>query len=117
MEKQNYLYFAEASGDINATGTQGMWPTSSFLGIDSLTTTTTNIYFKDQTGTAAHDVITVTHTASANKEFHKAVCRAVNNPKGKFIVVADEANGVYTQVDNYAGAAVVLSTVEVAITQ
>tara|TARA_R110002012_G_scaffold74714_1_gene189267 strand:+ start:104 stop:457 length:354 start_codon:yes stop_codon:yes gene_type:complete len=117
MQKENYLYFAEASGDINATGTQGMWPTSAFLGVDSLTTGTTNVYFKDQTGTAAHDVITVTHTTSANKEFHKAICRAVNNPKGKFIAVADEANGVYTAVDNYSGAAVALTTVEVAITQ
>ncbi len=117
MQKENYLYFAEASGDINATGTQGMWPTSAFLGVDSLTTSTTNVYFKDQTGTAAHDVVTVTHTANANKEFHKAICRAVNNPKGKFIAVADEANGVYTAVDNYAGSAVSLSTVEVAITQ
>ena len=40
-----------------------------------------------------------------------------DHPKGKFIVVADEENGVYTQVDNYAGAAVALTTVEVAITQ
>ena len=116
MEKQNFLYFAEASGDIGATATQGCWPTSAFLGIDSLTTGTTNVYFKNQAGTAAHDVVTVTHTTSANKEFHKAICRAVNNPKGKFIVIADEANSVYTQVDNYNGAAVALSTVEVAIT-
>jgi hypothetical protein len=114
MQKENYLYFAEEAS--TATGKAGMWPTSSFLGVDSLTTTTTNVYFKDQTGTAAHDVVTVTHTASSNKEFHKAICRCVNNPKGKFIVVADEENGVYTQVDNYAGAAVALTTVEVAIT-
>ena len=115
MQKENYLYFAE--GASTSTGTAGMWPTSSFLGVDSLTTGTTNVYFKDQTGTAAHDVVTVTHTTSSNKEFHKAICQCLNNPKGKFIVVADEENGVYTQVDNYAGAAVALTTVEVAITQ
>ena len=107
MQKENYLYFAE--GTSTSTGTAGMWPTSSFLGVDSLTTGTTNVYFKDQAGTAAHDVVTVTHTTSSNKEFHKAICQ--------FIVVADEENGVYTQVDNYAGAAVALTTVEVAITQ
>lgn len=117
MEKHNFLYFAEASGDIGSAQTQGCWPTSSFLGIDSLTTGTTNIYFLGQANSAKHDVITVTHTTDANKEFHKAICRAVNNPKGKFVAVADEANGVYTQVDNYNGSAVVLSTVEVLITQ
>lgn len=116
MEKENFLYFAEASGDIGATATQGMWPSSAFLGIDSATTGTTKVYFKDQTGTAAHDVVTVTHTTSANKEFHKAICRCVNNPKGKFIAVADEANGVYTAVDNYAGASVALTQVDIAIT-
>jgi hypothetical protein len=114
MQKENYLYFSEDTSV--ATGEAGMWPTSSFLGVDSLTTGTTNVYFKDQTGTAAHDVITITHTASSNKQVHQAICRAVNNPKGKFIVVADEENGVYTQVDNYAGAVTVLSTVGVAIT-
>ena len=50
MQKENYLYFAEEAS--TATGKAGMWPTSSFLGIDSLTTGTTNIYFKDQTGSA-----------------------------------------------------------------
>ena len=115
MQKQNYLYFSES--DSLATGKAGMWPTDAFLGIDSLNTTTTNVYFKDQTGTAAHDVITLTHTASSNKQVHQAVCAAVNNPKGKFVVVADEENGVYTQTENYAGAATVLSTVAVAITQ
>ena len=116
MEKQNFLYFAEASGDIPGNATQGMWPTSRFLGVDSLTTGTTNVYFKSAVGTGSHDVVTLTHTTSANKQVHQAICRAVNNPKGKFIVVADEANGVYTAVDNYAGAAVVLSTVDIATT-
>jgi hypothetical protein len=116
MEKQNFLYFAEASGDIGATATQGCWPTSAFIGIDSINTTTTNVYFENQNGGALLDYVTVAHTAGANKEVHKAICRAVNNPKGKFIAVADEANSVYTQVDNYNGSAVVLSTIEVSIT-
>lgn len=116
MEKENFLYFAEASGDIGATATQGMWPSSAFLGIDSATTGTTKVYFKSGNNNNTHDVVTVTHTANSNKEFHKAICRCVNNPKGKFVAVADEANGVYTAVDNYAGAAVALTQVDIAIT-
>ena len=69
MQKENYLYFSEDTSV--ATGEAGMWPSSSFLGVDSLTTGTTNVYFKDQTGTAAHDVIT--SSRYTNKSIIKTV--------------------------------------------
>ena len=100
----NYLYFAEST--VDGAGDAGMWPASSFLGIDPVSTTTSRISFKAIANTAADDDILITH---ANKE-HEKVAEAIAmvlepqpGTRGKMIVVADQQNGVYLDVGNGAG--------------
>ena len=107
----NYLYFAE--GAVETTGEAAMYPASSYLGLDAISATTTRISFKARICTLVDDDVLVEHASGKHKEFAELIASllapspATND---KFIVVADEANGVYLDNGNGAG---ITGTVEV----
>jgi hypothetical protein len=100
----NYLYFAE--GAVETTGEAAMYPASSFIGLDALSATTTGISFKNRSCIQVDDVVTLKHASGKHKEVAELIASllapspATND---KFIVVADEANGVYLDNGNGAG--------------
>ena len=107
----NYLYFAE--GAVETTGEACMFPASSFIGLDPIGDTTTRISFKARNGTAVDDDILLAHATGKHKEVAELIASVLApSPvtRGKFIVVADEANSVYLDNGNGAGLA---GTVEV----
>ena len=107
----NYLYFAE--GAVETTGEACMFPASSFIGLDPIGDTTTRLSFKARNGTAVDDDVLLAHTTGKHKEVAELIASVLApSPvtRGKFIVVADEANSVYLDNGNGAGLA---GTVEV----
>ena len=107
----NYLYFAE--GAVETTGEAAMYPASAFKGLDPIGDTTTRISFKARNNTAVDDDILLAHTTGKHKEVAELIASLLApSPvtRGKFIVVADEVNGVYLDNGNGAGLA---GTVEV----
>jgi len=110
----NYLYFTEA--DLNstaATGEGAMFPASSFIGLDPIGDTTTRISFKARNGSLKDDDVLLTHVSGKHKEVAELIASILEpSPvtRGKFIVVADEANGIYLDNGNGAG---LTGTVEV----
>ena len=100
----NYLYFAE--GTVSGSGTAAMYPASSFLGIDPISTDTTRISFKASNNTAADDDVLLTHGTNKHEEVARLIatlCDPSNVVTDKFIVVADQANSVYLDDGNGAG--------------
>ena len=103
----NYLYFTEA--DLNSTAQTGegaMYPASSFIGLDPIGDTTTRISFKARNGTAVDDDVLLTHASGKHKEVAELIASVLEpSPvtRGKFIVVADEANSIYLDNGNGAG--------------
>lgn len=100
----NYLYFAE--GTVALTGTAAMYPASSFLGLDALSATTTGISFKNRSCTLVDDVVTLKHASGKHVEVAELIASLLapsSVTTDKFIVVADEANGVYLSNGNGAG--------------
>jgi hypothetical protein len=110
----NYLYFTEADlSSTAATGEGAMYPASSFLGLDPIGDTTTRLSFKARNGTAVDDDVLLAHTTGKHKEVAELIASILApSPvtRGKFIVVADEANSVYLDNGNGAG---LTGTVEV----
>ena len=107
----NYLYFGE--GTVETTGTGAMFPASAFLGADPISATTTRLSFKARNGTAVDDDVLVEHASGKHVEFAELIASLLEpSPvtRTKFIVVADEVNGVYLDNGNGAG---VTGTVEV----
>jgi len=107
----NYLYFAE--GAVETTGEAAMYPASAFLGLDPISSVTTRLSFKARNNTAVDDDVVLRHASGKHKEVAELIASLlVPSPvtRTKFIVVADEVNGVY--LDNGNGAALA-STVEV----
>ena len=100
----NYLYFAE--GTVSGSGTAAMYPASSFLGLDPIGPDTTRISFKASNNTAVDDDVLLTHGSSKHEEVARLIatlCDPSNVLTSKFIVVADQANGVYLDDGNGAG--------------
>ena len=100
----NYLYFAE--GAVETTGEAAMYPASSFAGFDPTDSTTTQLSFKSRNGAATDDEISIKHTAGKHHLVAEAIASALEPSSvttSKFVVVADEANGVYLNVGNGAG--------------
>ncbi len=99
----NYLYFAE--GTVETTGEAAMYPASSFTGFDPISATTSRISFKSRNNEATDDDILIKHGSGK----HHLVAELIANllepssvTTSKFIVVADEANGVYASIGNGA---------------
>ena len=107
----NYLYFAE--GTVETTGEACMFPASSFIGLDPISNTSTRISFKSRNGADTDDDVLINHASGKHKEVAELIASVLEpSPvtRTKFIVVADEANGVYLDNGNGAGLA---GTVEV----
>ena len=107
----NYLYFAE--GEAVTTGEGAMYPASAFKGLDPISNTTTRISFKARNNTAVDDDVLLEHATGKHKEVAELIASVLApSPvtRGKFIVVADEANSVYLDNGNGTGLA---GTVEV----
>ena len=100
----NYLYFAE--GVVDSTGEGAMFPSSAFLGADPISATTTRLSFKARNNTAVDDDVLLTHVSGKHVELASLIASVLEpSPvtRGKFIVVADEINGVYLDNGNGAG--------------
>ena len=100
----NYLYFAEE--EITGTGKAAMYPASSFIGLDPISAGTTRLSFKSRNNAGAgDDDILITHTGRYAQvaELIASVLEPSPGNRGKFIVVADQANGVYLDNGNGAG--------------
>tara|TARA_R100000773_G_scaffold25360_2_gene22179 strand:- start:750 stop:1088 length:339 start_codon:yes stop_codon:yes gene_type:complete len=100
----NYLYFAEE--EITGTGKAAMYPASSFIGLDPISATTTRLSFKSRNNAGAgDDDILLNHTGrhSLVAELIASVLEPSPGNRGKFIVVADQANGVYLDNGSKAG--------------
>ena len=83
------LYFAE---DTTAGDSAGMYPASTFLGMEVVDADTVKLSFTASINTAAVD--TVQFDFSGNfKEACRAIAGALNG--NTMVVVADEANSVY----------------------
>jgi hypothetical protein len=100
----NYLYFAE--GAVDSTGEGAMYPASSFLGLDAVSATTTRISFKARGCTLVDDDVLVAHASGKHREVAQligSVLAPSSVTTSKFVVVADEVNGVYLSNGNGAG--------------
>jgi len=107
----NYLYFAE--GAVETTGEAAMFPASAFLGVDPISATTTRLSFKARNNTPVDDDVLVQHASAKHVEVAELIASLLEpSPvtRTKFIVVADEANGIYLSNGNGAG---LTGTVEV----
>ena len=101
----NYLYFAEAA--VETTGEAAMYPASSFIGLDPISATTTRLSFKSRNNAAAgDDDVLLTHGTRTHAEVAELIASVLEpspGTRGKFIVVADQANGIYLDSGNGAG--------------
>ena len=100
----NYLYFAE--GTVATTGTAAMYPANSFLGLDAISATTTRLSFKARGCTLVDDDVLVAHASGKHREVAQligSVLAPSSVTTSKFVVVADEVNGVYLSNGNGAG--------------
>ena len=83
-----------------------MFPASSFTGLDPVSDDTTRISFKSRNGDDTDDDILLTHATGKHKEVAELIASILQpSPvtRTKFIVVADEANGIYLDNGNGAG--------------
>ena len=99
----NYLYFAEST--VDGAGDAGMWPASSFLGLDPISATTTRISFKAIANTAADDDVLFTHKTGMHKEVAELIAHALepsHATRGKFFCIADDQNSDYMDIGNGA---------------
>ena len=91
--QENYLYFATTAviGGNSGTGTSAMMvPSSSYLGCDPVSTTTTSFKFKGLDGRPKAETVTLTHTANKNKDVIVAFTEVINSSSnGEMIIVAD----------------------------
>jgi len=93
---ETYLYFAENLG-ANAAGDCCVWPASTFTGIDPVDDTNTDISFKALAGTAADDVIRVTHVTGKFKQIAEALADALSDDNGELVIFMDEDNTIYSK--------------------
>ena len=100
----NYLYFAEGSDTLGTTGTGAMYPASSFTGFDPISATTTRLSFKSRNGEATDDDVLIKHNGKHHlvAELIASILEPSSVTTSKFIVIADEANGVYLDIGNGA---------------
>mgnify|MGYP003680463213 CR=1 FL=1 len=100
----NYLYFAE--GTVDSTSEGMVFPAGRFLGIDTISSTTTDVFFGDHDNAVDMSTVRLTHADSKHKEVIEllaSVLKPSPGNRGKFIVVADQENSVYLDNGNGAG--------------
>ena len=85
---ERYFYFGE--DDVATTGESCMFAASSFLGMTPASGASTTMHFQARNGTAADDVVTVTHTGTAPKVFMTAMAGFMKaNQRNPFLIVHD----------------------------
>tara|TARA_R110002012_G_C11231274_1_gene564047 strand:+ start:95 stop:451 length:357 start_codon:yes stop_codon:yes gene_type:complete len=117
MEKENYLYFGEATLGVSATA--ACYPASSFISASPSDTTKIKLMFKSLSGAATDDMVELTFTtASAHQNAMHAVARALNNPsnvRNNIITVFDGVAGVSAPVDPFNGTAQAFTAVDITL--
>ncbi len=89
---ERYFYFGE--DDVSTTGEACMFALSSFLGMTPASSSTTTMHFKARNGTAADDVVTVTHTGTTPKVFMTEMVKFMQaNHRNPFLIVHDGESG------------------------
>ena len=89
---ERYFYFGE--DDVSTTGEACMFSLSSFLGMQPAGATSTTMHFQARNGTAADDVVTVTHTGTTPKVFMTEIVKWMKaNQRNPFIIVHDGESG------------------------
>ena len=83
---ERYFYFGE--DDVSTTGEACMFALSTFLGMQPAGATSTTMHFQARNGTAADDVVTVTHTGTTPKVFMTEVVKWMKaDQRNPFIIV------------------------------
>tara|TARA_R100000808_G_C2119877_1_gene131422 strand:+ start:407 stop:742 length:336 start_codon:yes stop_codon:yes gene_type:complete len=86
------LYFSETS-PADAAGDAILLPRSTFLGMDTLTATTTTMHFKKTIGTHDESYITLTHAAGKSIEAMQLVAATMaGNTRSNVIDIVEAAN-------------------------
>ena len=89
---ERYFYFGE--DDVATTGESCMFAASSFLGMTPASATTTTMHFQARNGTAADDIVTVTHTGTTPKVFMTEMVKWMKaDQRNPFIIVHDGESG------------------------
>ena len=89
---ERYFYFGE--DDVSTTGEACMFGLSTFLGMTPAGTASTTMHFQARNGTAADDVVTVTHTGTTPKVFMTEVVKWMKaDQRNPFIIVHDGESG------------------------
>ena len=89
---ERYFYFGE--NDVSTPGESCMFALSSFLGMTPAGSASTTMHFKARNGTAADDVVTVTHTGTTPKVFMTEVVKWMKaNQRNPFLIVHDGESG------------------------
>ena len=85
---ERYFYFGE--DDVATTGEACMFSLSSFLGMTPAGSASTTMHFQARNGTAADDIVTVTHTGTTTKAFMTAMAGFMKaNQRNPFLIVHD----------------------------
>jgi len=89
---ERYFYFGEAT--VATTGTNAMYPLSSFIGMTPAGSASTTMHFKARNGAALDDTIVVTHTGHTPKAFMTEIVEYLQgNQKNPFLVINDGVSG------------------------
>ena len=89
---ERYFYFGE--DDVSTTGEACMFALSTFLGMQPAGTASTTMHFQARNGTAADDVVEVTHTGTTPKVFMTAMAGFIRaNQRNPFLIVHDGESG------------------------
>ena len=89
---ERYFYFGE--NDVSTTGEACMFALSTFLGMTPASSSTTTMHFQARNGTAADDVVTVTHTGTTPKVFMTEMVKWMQaNQRNPFLIVHDGESG------------------------
>ena len=89
---ERYFYFGE--DDVSTTGEACMFALSTFLGMQPAGAASTTMHFQARNGTAADDVVTVTHTGTTPKVFMTAMVGFMKaNQRNPYLIVHDGESG------------------------
>ena len=89
---ERYFYFGEDG--VATTGESCMFALSSFLGMTPAGTASTTMHFQARNGTAADDIVTVTHTGTTPKVFMTEMVKWMKaDQRNPFIIVHDGESG------------------------
>ena len=101
---ETYLYFAE-NESADAASDCAVYPASTFTGIDPISATTMDLYFKSTNNMSAggqgevviQDSVSLTVTTETQKVVMKAIVEAMNNGPHEdgITIIADDVNSTY----------------------